>query len=474
MSFESNSLNFIQNANKALHNSNLQKAMLKARSGFVDKRKKAIALLPEFEVLRQQAQQMKQHTLANLDRYLLEFEHNVQQQGGQVHWTQTVEQARTAIVEICHRVGAKRITKGKSMIGEEIAINQALEQLGCEVVETDLGEYIIQLAKEPPSHIIAPAVHKTRDEIADLFQEHHQAYGFTERLTEIPAMVNEARLILREKYLTADVGITGANFLIANTGSAVIVTNEGNGDLTSCLPKVHIVIASLDKVVPSLNDATVLMRLLARSATGQELSTYTTFMTGTKRSTDSTGPTEFHVVLVDNGRTDMLGNEFKDMLRCIRCGACLNHCPVYNAIGGHAYGWVYPGPMGSVLTPLMIGIDKAPDLPHACTFNARCESVCPMGIPLTRLLRLHRISTFAQHLIPRPHRWALAAWASVARRPWLYQTLTRLANWSLRYWAGQKATLTAFPFAQGWTSSRDLPVPPEKTFMAQWKARQKK
>src|SRR3954453_9377728 len=271
---------------------------------------------------------------------------------------------------------------------------------GLEPVETDLGEYIIQLRKEAPSHIIAPAVHLNKEDVAESFMKAHTLLDPHRSLEEPRALVNEAREMLRQKFLAADVGITGANFLIAETGSTGIVTNEGNGDLTQTLPRVHIVLASLEKVVPTLEDATTILRVLARSATGQEFSAYTTFSTGPRRPEDLDGPEEFHVVLLDNGRSAMLGTEFQDMLRCIRCGACMNHCPVYGVVGGHAYGWVYPGPMGAVLTPSLIGVDKSGHLPNASTFCGRFESVCPMRIPLPKMMRHWRERQFERHLTP--------------------------------------------------------------------------
>ena len=260
-----------------------------------------------------------------------------------MHWASTPAEAQAIVLDVCRAAGAKRITKGKSMVGEEVALNEALEAAGFEPIETDLGEYIIQLANEPPSHIIAPAIHKTRDQIADLFHARHAEYGLHERQTEPTALVGEARTVLREKFQSADVGITGANFLVAETGSSVIVTNEGNGDLTNTLPRVHVVTAGIEKVIPTLEDMSTLLRVLARNATGQEASAYTTLSSGPRRAGDLDGPGEYHVVLLDNGRSQMLGNEFHEMLRCIRCGACMNHCPVYHAVGGHAYGWVYVG-----------------------------------------------------------------------------------------------------------------------------------
>ena len=333
---KSNAAEFKRNARVSLDNPDLQRAMGFIKGGFVEKRRAAVEGLPEFDALRKAARGIKEHTLQNLDFYLEAFEKRVRANGGVVHWARTPREACDIVVDICRRAGARRVTKGKSMVGEEMAVNDALERAGFEPVETDLGEYIIQLAEEPPSHIIAPAVHKTKAQITELFHAHHARYGYTERQTEVPALVDEARKVLREKFLSADVGITGANFLVAETGSSVIVTNEGNGDLTNTLPRVHVVTAGIEKIVPTREDVSTILRVLARSATGQEMSVYTTFSSGPRRSGDLDGPSEYHVVLLDNGRSAMLGSEFQDMLRCIRCGACMNHCPVYLSTGGHA------------------------------------------------------------------------------------------------------------------------------------------
>jgi L-lactate dehydrogenase complex protein LldF len=359
------------------------------------------------------------------------------------------------------------------MVGEEIGINESLESAALQVVETDLGEYIIQLAEEPPSHIIAPAVHKTRDQIAELFQSHHLGKGFTRPLATVPDIVDEARQVLRDKFLAADIGITGANMLIAETGSTVLVTNEGNGDLTASLPRVHIVIASIEKVVPTLEDATVLLRLLARSATGQAITSYTSFFTGPKRSDDQNGPEQFHVVLVDNGRSEMLGNVYREMLHCIRCGACLNHCPVYGAVGGHAYGWVYPGPMGAVLTPLMVGLGEGHVLADASSLCGRCEEVCPMSIPLPALLREHRLQSQQDGLASPLARVMLAMWAAIARRPRLYHWLVEGKSRLLHRLAGTAGSLHHVPLAGSWLASRDLPAPQGGSFVLAWQRRRK-
>jgi L-lactate dehydrogenase complex protein LldF len=286
-------------------------------------------------------------------------------------------------------------------------------------------------------------------------------------------MCDEARAMLRPRFLAADVGITGANFLVAETGSSIIVTNEGNGDLTQTLPRVHIVMTSIEKLVPTLEDAATLLRLLARSATGQEFSSYTTISTGPRRPGDLDGPEQYHVVLLDNGRSELIGTEFQDMLRCIRCSACINHCPVYAAVGGHAYGWVYPGPMGAVLTPILIGIEEAGHLPNASTFCGRCESVCPVKIPLPKMMRHWREREYAKKLSPPVYRTGLSIWAWAARRPALYHALAEIASRVLG-WAGRdRGRFRSLPLASGWTAVRDMPAPEGRSFHSLWAERRK-
>src|SRR6266481_4980750 len=350
---------FVANARAGLANENLQHALGLARTGFPLRRRQAVERLPEFEALRETGRSIKDHTLEHLDFYLELYESNVSACGGEVHWARTSQEACAAVLQICRAVGAETVTKGKSMVAEEVGLNDFLEANGITPVETDLGEYIIQLRHEPPSHLIAPAIHLMKEQVAETFRAEHRALDPRRSLAEARQLCDEARAVLRPRFLAADVGITGANFLVAETGSSIIVTNEGNGDLTQTLPRIHIVITSIEKLVPTFEDAATLLRLLARSATGQEFSSYTTISTGPRRAGDLDGPEEYHVVLVDNGRSAMLGGEFQDMLRCLRCAACLNHCPVYAAVGGHAYGWVYPGPMGAVLTPALVGVGEA-------------------------------------------------------------------------------------------------------------------
>ncbi|HET6467017.1 MAG TPA: LutB/LldF family L-lactate oxidation iron-sulfur protein [Geminicoccaceae bacterium] len=464
---EPTSLAFHEHASRALQDRQLQQALATIKTGWQAGRARAAARLPEFEALRDAGRDIKNHALAHLDLYLEAFEAKVLAQGGKVHWAEDAAQARAIVLDLCRAAKARTVTKSKSMIAEEIGLNAWLEANGILPMETDLGEYIIQLAGEAPSHLVGPAVHKTKDEVSDLFQKHHGG----PRVEDPAGLVAEARRILRRRYLEADVGITGANFLIAETGSAITVTNEGNAELTQGLPRTHIVIASLEKVIPTIEDAFTLLRLLARSATGQEFSAYTTFMTGPKRPGDMDGPEDFHIVLLDNGRSRMLGSVFQDMLRCIRCGACMNHCPVYLRTGGHAYGWVYVGPMGSVLTPQFIGIERAHPLPNASTFCGRCEEVCPVRIPLPNLMRHWREEQFRRQLVPPTARWGLAFWAFLAERPPLYRLATGLAIRVLGLLGRRRGAFRSLPLAGGWTGTRDLPAPEGRTFMAQWRGR---
>jgi L-lactate dehydrogenase complex protein LldF len=464
---------FKQNAAEALADPGLQKALHRTRPQHPAKRNAAVAALPEFEQLRDIGRDIKNHTLANLDFYLETWAVNVEKAGGKVHWCSTADEARAAVLQICEKAGAKTVTKGKSMISEELGINEHLEKHGIAPVETDLGEYILQLRNEPPSHIIGPAFHLNREDWEESFRKSHTDLPADRVFHERRDIMTEARTKLREKFLAADVGITGANFLIAETGSSVIVTNEGNGDLTQTLPRVHIALASIEKVVPTLEDATNMLRLLARSATGQDFSVYTTFSTGGRRPGDLDGPEEYHVVLVDNGRSAMIGTEFQDMLRCIRCSACMNHCPVYFTVGGHAYGWIYPGPMGAVLTPSLIGIDKAANLPNASTFCGKCESVCPVKIPLPALMRHWREREFERHLTPPVVRNNLALWGWFARRPAAYRLATRVGAAVLGMLGRRRGKFRSLPFAGGWTGGRDLPAPEGDTFFARYAREQR-
>lgn len=462
---------FKDNARTALADEKLQAVLGRFSHGFPVKRAEAISRLPEFEALRDAARDIKNHVLENLDTYLERFEAQVIANGGTVHWCRDDAEARETVLAICKSANARTVTKSKSMIGEEVGINDFLEDNGIEPVETDLGEYIIQLRKEPPSHIIAPAIHLSKQQVAETFRENHRDLEPDRPLESPRVMLDEARAELRNKFLNADVGLSGANMLVAETGSIVTVSNEGNIELTCGLPRIHIAMASIEKIVPTLEDASTVLRVLARSATGQDTSVYTSFMTGPRRAEDLDGPEEFHVVLLDNGRSELLASEFREILRCIRCGACINHCPVYEAIGGHAYGWIYPGPMGSVLTPGLLDMYTAPHHPNASSLCGKCGTVCPMRIPLPDLLRKWRARQFRAAASPATSRYALKAWAFVASRPRLYGPLSALGMAALSAFRGRTGRFRWMPFAGGWTSKRNLPAPQGRTFMAQWRQR---
>jgi len=469
------SKDFIPLVNLALDNNSLQASMSMLGKGLSYKRAAAVTDLPEFDQLRDEARDIKDHCLQHLDIYLMKFEEQVVKKGGHVHWASNEDEAREIVLNLCQAENARTITKSKSMVTEEIDLVPFLEAHGLETVETDLGEYIIQLRGERPSHIIAPAIHLSKSQVADTFFDQHSKLGFNEKLTERVDLVGEARQVLREKFLSADVGISGANFLVADTGTIVLVTNEGNAELTTAIPETHIVVTGIEKIVPTLEDASTFIRLLARSAVGAEISAYTSFITGPRREEDQDGPKNFHVVLVDNGRSEMLGSELQDMLRCIRCSACLNHCPVYLSIGGHAYGSVYSGPMGAVLTPQFSKLEEAKQLPNASTFCGRCESVCPVHIPLPKLMRHWRNKEFEAGLNPLSMRWGLRAWAFLNRHPLIQHMLASLGVKVLGLF-GNKATgyIIKLPgFAGNWTKDRDFRTPPSTTFMSQWKTMQK-
>jgi L-lactate dehydrogenase complex protein LldF len=467
---EITSAQFKKVASQKLADTKVQAALANAKGRFVVTRAKAIRELDNFEEIRQAAADVRDHCLDHLDQYLEEWERKATAAGTVVHWVESAEEMNRLVLEIARSNGVRKVIKSKSMLGEETGMNEYLERGGVDVRETDLGEYIIQQANEHPSHIIAPATHKSKDDIATLFAEKHQR----PRLDDITELTHEAREILRPHFLDADMGITGANFLVAETGSTMIVTNEGNGRMTTTMPRVHVAISSIEKCIPTLEDLSLIMRLLPRSATGQSISNYLSITTGPRREGDSDGPEQFHVILVDIGRTRVLGSDLRPALRCIRCGACMNHCPVYQNIGGHAYGWVYPGPIGSVLTPAYVGLEKAIDLPNAATFCNQCGVVCPVKIPLPDLMRKLREKQAELKLSPLGQRAGISAWAWLASRPFLYGLVTRIAARLGKLIGGKESILHRLPLAGSeWTRGRDLPAPRGRTFREIYAARKK-
>jgi len=420
---------FQELSKKALADTHLQEALKGIDSRLADTRNAAFALLEDGEELREKAHKIKKDTLDRLDEYLEHLEKKIIQTGGKVHWASTASQARKIIEKLAIDKGVRTVVKGKSMVTEEIGLNEGLIAQGLEVVETDLGEFIIQLAEEPPSHLIGPAIHKTKEQIAELFSE-----KFGVKFMEDPQeMTVFARNTLRQKFLDADMGITGVNFAVAETGTIVLFENEGNIRLTTTLPKIHVAVMGIEKVIPTLDDLGVLIKLLVRSCTGQKLSSYVSFINGPKRDGERDGAEEFHLVILDNGRSRILADdELNEVLYCIRCGACLNFCPVYLKIGGHAYGWVYSGPIGSILTPQLINRKQAYQLPYASTLCGACAEVCPVKIDIPGILIALRKRYVEdpkwKNAIPFYERGLFALYASVMRNRFLYEGFSRIAR----------------------------------------------
>jgi L-lactate dehydrogenase complex protein LldF len=451
---------------------NIPLAVRQATGRFADLRAERVAELPQWEELRRIGSDIRLHTIAHMDAYLARLEEKVTAAGGRVHWAPTAEDARRIVLRIAEEHNVKAVVKSKSMATEEIGLSRALEQAGIEALETDLGEYIIQLAGTGPSHIILPAVHLKKEEIAALFREklHIDAPADPVELARI------ARQVLREKFLRAGMGITGGNFLVAETGTLVMVTNEGNGRMCATVPDLHVAVAGIDKVIPDWESLTVFLKLLARSATGQKLSTYTQFITGPRRAEGEFGPKEFHLVLLDNGRSNILRDPVgREVFKCIRCGACANVCPVYKNVGGFAYGWFISGPIGAVFSPQMLGARIARELPYASTLCGACEEVCPVKTPIpTILLHLRRRTAqgdgFGRAALPAPIRAGAGLAAFAFAWSWLYRFGTRLLPIVMSVFKrGDWIPNAPYPLSR-WTAVRPLP-PFSARFRRWWSAR---
>jgi L-lactate dehydrogenase complex protein LldF len=376
---------FKQRIDTALGNQQVRENFRKAMDGLMDKRAEALQDPEELQYLRDQAAAVRAYALANLPELLEQLEQRLLANGIEVHWAQDGAEANRIIHGIIDQAGGSTVVKGKSMVSEESGLNDYLIERGIDVLESDLGEFIIQLANEPPSHIIAPAIHKNRHQVAELFQRFFPDEVFD--ADDIEDMTALARRILREKFARADVGISGVNFAVAETGTICLVENEGNGRLSTTAPDIHIAITGIEKVVARLEDIPPLVEILTRTATGQPITTYFNLISGARKADEKDGPKQVHLVLLDNGRGEIHGDaDFIDTLRCIRCGTCINHCPVYVQMGGHAYGTVYPGPIGIVLEPQRQGIDRIGALTSACSLCGACGEVCPVEIPLPQLI----------------------------------------------------------------------------------------
>lgn len=432
-------------------------------------RETTLGALPEAPELRDRAYHIKQETMANLGGYLEQMAGEIESKGGNVHFAEDGESVVRYIGELARRRGSKVITKSKSMATEEIELNKRLEEgysdLALEIVETDLGEWIAQLAGDTPSHIVGPILHMNRERIARVLSEN----AGEELPPDVEALAGYARKRLREKFLASDIGISGANFGVAETGTICLVTNEGNGRLVTSVPPVHVVVIGIEKLVPRFRDLSVFTRLLARSGTGQKLTVYTNFITGPRGEGEIDGPEELHVVFLDNGRSKLLGTEFEEALYCIRCGSCLNVCPVYRQTGGHAYGSTYSGPIGAVITPLLKGDEKSRDLPHASSLCGACSETCPVGIPLHELLLKLRNRQVNEGLAGKAEELVFKGFARTMKSPKLYGLTTKAGRVAQRA-AVKDGSVRPMPGPlSGWTDFRDLAPLAEKPFSQMWK-----
>ncbi len=463
--------NFKDRVSKGLENDFMRGAVSGAQERLRARRLEAAEELGNWEEWRSLAEEIRQHVLENLDYYLEQLAENVAKRGGHVFFAETAEEASSYIRDVVKKKNGKKIVKSKSMVTEEINMNEVLEQEGCEVVETDLGEYILQIDDhDPPSHIVAPALHKNKEQIRDVFKERLD-YRRTEKPEEL---VMHARAVLRKKFLEADIGITGCNFAIADTGSVSLVTNEGNGRLVTTIPNTQITVMGMERIVPSLDEFEVLVGMLTRSAVGQRLTSYITALTGPRLPDEADGPEEFHLVIVDNGRSKILGTEFQSVLQCIRCAACINVCPVYRHVGGHSYGSIYSGPIGAVLSPLLGGYDDYKELPYASSLCGACTEACPVKIPLHELLLKHRQRIVEQEgRAPVSEKLAMKAFGLGASTPALYKMGSKWAPAAMKpFQQGEKITKGPGPLKQ-WTQIRDFPAPNRSRFRDWFHDRQK-
>ena len=460
-------ITFYERIEDALQNPQLKTALDIATTRFVDGRNKMMTAFPEAEALRDHARRIRAHTLAQLDHYLAQFADAVEQRGGQVYWAATAAEANRYVAELAQARGVKTVVKSKSMVSEEIGVNHILEASGVRVVETDLGEFIAQLAHEKPSHIIAPVIHKTRRDVAEVFRAKLGAVDAD--VVDVPQMTALARRTLRAEFFQADMGLSGANFGVAETGSICLVTNEGNGRLTTTMPPIHVALLGMERLVPTMEDLGVVLQLLSRSATGQKLSVYTNIISGPKRTSEPDGPSELHVVVIDNGRSQILGSDLAEILYCIRCGACLNACPVYRQIGGHAYGSVYPGPIGSVVTPGLFGVESWSELPHASSLCGACREVCPMRIDIPGLLLKLRDQGTRAGQSPWWLKWGIRLYRLAVLQPLLFHLGGRLGSWGTHL-LGKNGWVKKLPGPlAAWTNHRDFPVLAKKSFNERWR-----
>jgi L-lactate dehydrogenase complex protein LldF len=458
---------FLEASAEAMATPSLQIILGQLSDSLGRKNREAWAALPNSDLVREQARAIKDETLAHLDEHLATLAASVERLGGKVHFCGDGIEACRTIVDLIKERGYTKVVKSKSMTTEEIHLNDALEASGIRPTETDLGEYIIQLAEHRPSHIVGPALHLSAKQVAEILSKDAGELLPVER----EALAGFARRRLRERFAEAEVGISGANFAIAETGTIVLISNEGNARLTTSLPKMHIAVMGMEKVIPKLEHLPYFLKVLARAATGQKLSIYTSLITGKRQPEELDGPDEFHLVVLDNGRSRILGSPLRESLFCIRCGACLNACPIYRNIGGHAYGGTYSGPIGAVITPLYDGLAENHHLPHASSLCGACQAACPVKIQIPELLvKLRGQLAEESHGVPRGERFAYRMWARILRRPWLYRWATWFATRTVGRWKRKNPWLRKMPGkVGGWTQKRDFPAPGAQRFRDWWR-----
>ncbi|TLS36204.1 LutB/LldF family L-lactate oxidation iron-sulfur protein [Pseudalkalibacillus caeni] len=461
---------FTKRVSTSLQDSFMRNAVSSAQSRLTGVREVIIDELGNWEEWRELSASIRKHTIENLDYYLHELSENVIKRGGNVYFARTPEEANDYITSVVKKQDAKKVVKSKSMVTEEIGLNNALSNCGCEVVETDLGEYIIQLAEDPPSHFLAPALHKNRDQIKEVFKT-KRGYVNSSNPEELTQFAREQ---LRNEFLSADIGITGCNFAIADSGTISLVTNEGNAEMVTTFPKTQISVMGMERIVPSWKEFDIVVSMLARSAVGQKLSTYVSTLTGPRGEGEQDGPEEFHLVILDNGRSKMIGTEFQSALHCIRCSACLNVCPVYRHIGGHAYGSIYSGPIGAVISPILGGYEEYKDLPYASTLCSACTDACPVKIPLHELLLKHRQNIVEKEgKAPFQEKMAMKAFKLVTTSESMYRFSAKTASFFSKSFI-KEDTLSNGPFSlKEWTRSREFPAPSKDNFRT-WYANRKK
>lgn len=469
MSLKTSSLPFKTLIDRQVHDQIMQKAVANAQETIGRNRQKMVDELGHWEDWRDRAAQIRDHVLANLDAYLYQLSEKIEQHGGHVFFAQTKEEASQYILNIAKEKKAKKIVKAKSMVTEEIGLNPVLENAGINVIETDLAEFILQQAKDAPSHVVVPAIHKNRAQIRQIF---HDKLGYNGSDTP-EEMTRFVRQNIRDDFFTADIGITGCNFVVAETGSVCLVTNEGNARLSTTLPKTHIAVMGMERIAPTFKEVDILITMLARSAVGLRLTGYNTWLTGPKENDNVDGPEDFHLVIVDNGRSKIIGSEFKDILRCIRCGACMNTCPAYRHIGGQGYDSIYPGPVGAVLTPLLGGYKDFKNLPYVCSLCTACDSVCPVKIPLSNLIKKHREVMVEQGITPTTERNITRVFNYVNRHPMLWKVGMNMGAHATKWFIKEGKAPLNIGAIKAWTEARNLPEGDGESFRSWFKKHQK-